>query len=690
MIQLGDVIAKIRADTTEFNKGLNDAKGSVSDFKSHLSTVGGGIEELSKKAVVFTAAVVGTVAALSAGAFKLAESAAKYNSIADSFNSMSEGMGITATELEQRVNKASAGTIDRLTTLQGATRALSLIGKDAFGNFGDDFAKMAELSKKAARATGQDVNFMFDSLILGVSRNSKLILDNLGINLDAEQAYKDYAESLRGSSTAIEINSEKTAKNEAKLSKLKGQLVIAEMRMNEFTDSTKASTKAAAEMKLSDLRNQIAGLEGNTIAYVGSGGRAADSLTEQEKKAALLRGALKALEENYGNVEVTAGGLQGAMQRLRTTLADARIEIGQELEPVFNNLIRAIQPLIDKAIPVIVEGLKKISEEYGPKVKQFFEDLKLKIEEIKISDEFRAFVDKMKDWGDWIKENKELIKDFLTGVAIGIGSLMILGTITMLLGLITNPLLLIIGLVGLLYTAWKTNFGGIRDITEKVVNDIMGFFNVYLIPAVTAVKDWFVKNWDEIRLVLETQWALIKGIIQIAWSIISGIIKVGLAILSGDWRKAWDAIKDTVSGVWEGIKTIFDGIVEFILHWGEKILDHLTKPFKDAFDGIKGWVDKIKEKADEISPFHKESPSLVEQVGKGVGMIKDYYRGLEDISLPSIPALASTSNSMENNSFNINVNLNGNVGSSTDAEDYGEAIGDAIVRKLMTSRRGYV
>lgn len=185
----GSVVAKIKADVSDFQDGVKKAQTSLGDFKKNVTT--------NLTAVRNTAAIAsGAIAAVGAATFSLANSAGKYESIRDAFEGMTDGMGFSVEEFEQKVSDASRGTIDRLTALTGANKAMSLIGKQAFSDFGNDFAEMAALSKKAARATGQDVGFMFDSLITGVARSSKLILDNLGITVNMADAQSKYADEL--------------------------------------------------------------------------------------------------------------------------------------------------------------------------------------------------------------------------------------------------------------------------------------------------------------------------------------------------------------------------------------------------------------------------------------------------------------------------------------------------------------
>ena len=233
----------------------------------------------------FALGMTAAVGAASIAGFKMAETAGKYNSVKDAFGSMTKDMGVDVGEFEKNVADASAGTLDKLTILQGGTRALSLIGGEAFRDFGGQFAQMAELSKKAARATGQDVTYMFDSLITGMSRESKMILDNLGITVDLTTAKAEYAETL---------------------------------------------------------------------------GKTADELTTSEEKTAVLNHTLEMLETTYGDVAASSGGLSGAVSKLKTSLKNAQITIGQELAPAFNELIRTMTPLIVEYVPKMIQGTKDL------------------------------------------------------------------------------------------------------------------------------------------------------------------------------------------------------------------------------------------------------------------------------------------------------------------------------------------
>jgi len=118
------------------------------------------------------------------------------------------------------------------------------INKASF--FGFDLSKqqledLVRLSTKTAMAMGEDVTFMFNSLITGTARESELILDNLGIIVDMKEVYGGAAQAL--GKTADEMS--KTEKQTALLS-----VVIAELeKKTSNIDFNKLDTKMQSASK---------------------------------------------------------------------------------------------------------------------------------------------------------------------------------------------------------------------------------------------------------------------------------------------------------------------------------------------------------------------------------------------------------------------------------------------------------
>lgn len=124
------------------------------------------------------------------------EFAAKAKQQAEAFDNLARSVQASSDVLIESLKKASGQTLSNLEVMESASKAI-ILGLDP-----NKLAKLMEISRAAARAFGQDVSFMFDSITLGIGRQSRMILDNLGIIVSSEKAYKKYAESLN-----INVNS---------------------------------------------------------------------------------------------------------------------------------------------------------------------------------------------------------------------------------------------------------------------------------------------------------------------------------------------------------------------------------------------------------------------------------------------------------------------------------------------------
>jgi len=99
-------------------------------------------------------------------------------------------VGETAGVLLRDLREASKGMVSDFELMASANRALML---------GIDKNKLPELMEIAAargKVMGRTVTEAFNDITIGIGRQSKLILDNLGIIVNAEDAYKRYASQL--------------------------------------------------------------------------------------------------------------------------------------------------------------------------------------------------------------------------------------------------------------------------------------------------------------------------------------------------------------------------------------------------------------------------------------------------------------------------------------------------------------
>jgi len=118
------------------------------------------------------------------------ELGAKAEQQKQAFKNLAASLGMSADKIIEDLRRMSGETMSTSQIMGKASQAM-ILGIDP-----TKLAKMMEISRASARAFGKDVGFMFESIAVGVGRQSKLILDNLGIIVSAGDAYEKYAKTL--------------------------------------------------------------------------------------------------------------------------------------------------------------------------------------------------------------------------------------------------------------------------------------------------------------------------------------------------------------------------------------------------------------------------------------------------------------------------------------------------------------
>jgi len=134
-------------------------------------------------------------------AFDFAQDAARIgaqtNQIRRALDNMARRAGTTADNIVRDMQEMSGNTIDQLQIMESSSKA-ALLGIPL-----ERIGELMQVARASATALGTDVGQMFDDLATGIGRQSKMILDNLGINISAEKAYQDYAATLGKTSAQL-------------------------------------------------------------------------------------------------------------------------------------------------------------------------------------------------------------------------------------------------------------------------------------------------------------------------------------------------------------------------------------------------------------------------------------------------------------------------------------------------------
>ena len=155
---IGSIFVRLGLKSDEFSKGIKQSEGQLSSFKGVVGKIGGAI------AGAFT---VDKIVQFTKEAYKLAEQAQGV------YNAFSR---LNRPGLLNDLKEATRGTTDELQLMQTAVRA---------SNFKiplDQLATYLKFATNRAIETGESVDYLVQSIILGIGRKSPLILDNLGIS----------------------------------------------------------------------------------------------------------------------------------------------------------------------------------------------------------------------------------------------------------------------------------------------------------------------------------------------------------------------------------------------------------------------------------------------------------------------------------------------------------------------------
>ena len=122
---------------------------------------------------------------------KFAVEAAKIESMSRAFNTLAGG-GEKATIAMDKLKKATDGTMSEFDLFQQANNAMILgVTKNS-----DEMAEMFDIAQRLGRALGVDTKTSVESLIVGIGRQSRMMLDNIGIVTRVEEANQAYASEL--------------------------------------------------------------------------------------------------------------------------------------------------------------------------------------------------------------------------------------------------------------------------------------------------------------------------------------------------------------------------------------------------------------------------------------------------------------------------------------------------------------
>ena len=312
--------------------GLKGVKGANSGLNSVSNTVGG----LSTRAIQAGAAFfIGK--GIIQGIKQTVQLSGQLKQTSQAFNNLTKdlkGQGDALGLLQQATN----GTVDSIDLMTQANNAMLLGIFDSK----EEMADMFDVAQRLGAALGQDTLFGVESLVTGMGRQSKLMLDNLGIMVDTEEANKRFAEANGLVASSLTDSQKKQAFNNETMRQAK--LLVADLGEEQLTTADRLKALGASAR---DLQGQLGD------ALTPAVDKALGILTDFSEVAVEGVGVLSKIDilETGKSILNNTSALLNAIKELFKITIDGIPEL-------FKFAFEKISPIVGNAFQTIIEFIK--------------------------------------------------------------------------------------------------------------------------------------------------------------------------------------------------------------------------------------------------------------------------------------------------------------------------------------------
>lgn len=281
---------------------------AIDNYSKEFNKVGNSMEKFTS---IAKGAAIAGAAAFAAFTASAVQAGLRMKPIEDSFRKLAKASDMFLFEL----NLATKGTITDFELMANANKALLL---------GLDQEALPDLFRNAAivgRAAGRSTTEAIEDITLGIGRQSRMILDNLGIIIKADDVYKNYAESIGKATEQLTAQEKQTAFNSAAM-----------LALQESADKLGG---IIPEDAITDIQRLTKGFEDFKTAF---GTAFIENFSVAMPKA----------EKDFSNFGKTAGQVVGS-------ISAAVVLTGRMLELVIRSVVLTVTVLLDQ----IATGMEK-------------------------------------------------------------------------------------------------------------------------------------------------------------------------------------------------------------------------------------------------------------------------------------------------------------------------------------------
>lgn len=216
----------------------------------------------------------------------------------------------------------------------------------------------------------------------------------------------------------------------------------------------------------------------------------------------------------------------------------------------------------------------------------------------------------------------DLIANFVSwqDVLVAVGAVIAAFLIPAIVGIVTAaaPVIAIFAAViaatAALRAAWESNFGGIRDIVESVINNVMGWImdvRVYFEENSAAMQSAADSAFGGIRTFFDDAFGYIAGWIETNLPMMQQIVESALSAMSGFWTAHGDTILALVGNTFEVIFTVISTTMKTVGDLITLALQLLTGDWQGAGETIVGIATRLWDTILSIFTIQIESIKLI-------------------------------------------------------------------------------
>ena len=572
-----DLVAKIRLDSSEYEQGIGKAKGTFSTLASGVKT---GLATVAKVGAAAVAAGVAGVTALTkmgvdgykeyeqlAGGAKLLWGSA-YKDIASKAANAYATVQMSQSEYLQQVNGFSVGL---KTALGGNEQAAATLADKIITAEADIVA--------ATGATKENVQNAFN----GIMKNNFSMVDNLGLGITAtKEGFQTMIDSVNAYNVAHGNSTKYTIDNVADC---QAALVdyVAMQGMAGYAGMEAAGTiEGSVAMMKSAWQNLVVGMA-DPDADLGV--LITNMVTSADLAAKQLMPAITRTLSGIGDVIKGLAPVIGeALPQLVVDVLPSLLSAGVSL---VTSLVQGVVSALPALYTALLDGVKIIlvevfgvseekAGEFANSVNSFF---------VKIKDGFLAMVQSAQTDGTWLNSIWTGLKD--TGAAFCEFCVALWDALSAAFTWCVEQINTNGTWLNMIWNNIKTFISGYIDVIKNILKLFTAVLKGDWSAAWEAVKNIVETVWKTITTALTNYWNAIKNVFNKALEAVKSAVSEKFDAVKEKITKIFNNVKETISNAWDTIKSVVNVALMFIVELISAAFDLITLPFRFIWENCK-------------------------------------------------------------------------------------------------------